>query len=238
MGRGEQMSLTRAGKPSLPSGRGWKAVACGLLSALAVSVASAQNDFRFSDDAAKEGEEQAARISRVQALVSVPCQARVKRQKILLLLAERSQESLRADQARYQGLIEAIDIRLQALGLITYTKEQIKKQIAQAEIDAYFKNDPDAALAASRRLAARYVLSGEIVTQTHVNAPLQIPEVAVDLSFTLAESSGRKLSHVSSHTESYSGADTLAMARTLVNEQADDLVATLYRDYCTAAGTP
>ena len=37
-----------------------------------------------------------------------------------------------------------------ALGLRTYTPEEIRSQIAQAEIDAYFRNDPDAALSASR----------------------------------------------------------------------------------------
>ncbi|MCZ7653744.1 MAG: hypothetical protein M5R42_04840 [Rhodocyclaceae bacterium] len=37
--------------------------------------------------------------------------------------------------------------------------------------------------------------------------------------------------------ESYSGTDTLGMALTLVNEQADEVVAKLYNDYCRNAGT-
>ena len=35
-----------------------------------------------------------------------------------------------------------------------------------------------------------------------------------------------------------SGADISRMALTLVNEQADDVVATLYSDYCRLAGGP
>ena len=45
---------------------------------------------------------------------------------------------------------QAINRRLRSLGLRTYTPEEIRRQIAQAEIDAHFRNDPDAALSASR----------------------------------------------------------------------------------------
>ena len=55
------------------------------------------------------------------------------------------------------------------VGLRTFTPEEIRKQIAQAEIDAYFKNDPDAALSASRRLGANFVLRGLIISQATVN---------------------------------------------------------------------
>ena len=36
--------------------------------------------------------------------------------------------------------------------------------------------------------------------------------------------------------ESYSGTDTGGMALTLINEQADGVVARLYSDYCRQAG--
>ena len=36
--------------------------------------------------------------------------------------------------------------------------------------------------------------------------------------------------------ESYSGTNTGGMALTLINEQADGVVARLYRDYCAAKG--
>jgi hypothetical protein len=204
--------------------------------ALNAPAVRAQSQFHFSDPEQQDREEAAARRQRVQALVSVPCQARLKSQKILLLVAEQGGGNWEAAQGSFVSFIGAIEARLKALGLRTFTQQQIKQQIAQAEIDAYFKNDPDAALAASRRLAARYVLRGDIVTQHNRNAALGIPEVAVTLTFTLSSSDGKPLSRVSSRSESYSGSDTLRMAQTLVEEQADELVGQLYSDYCSSAG--
>ena len=67
-----------------------------------------------------------------------------------------------AQQQNYGPHYEAINSRLRSLGLRTYTPEEIRRQIAQAEIDAYFKNDPDAALSAAKRLGASFVLRGLI----------------------------------------------------------------------------
>jgi hypothetical protein len=57
-------------------------------------------------------------------------------------------------QSSYGPHFNAINKRLRALGLNTYTQEEIRAQIAQAETDAYFRNDPDAALNASKKLGA------------------------------------------------------------------------------------
>ena len=43
----------------------------------------------------------------------------------------------------------AINQRLKKFGFNTYTQEEITAQIAQAEIEAHFRNDPDAAINAS-----------------------------------------------------------------------------------------
>ena len=67
-----------------------------------------------------------------------------------------------ANQDNYGPHFQVINQRLRSLGLKTYTPEEIKKQIAQAEIDAYFKGNPDAALSASRRLGASFMLRGLI----------------------------------------------------------------------------
>jgi C4-dicarboxylate transporter len=65
---------------------------------------------------------------------------------------------------------------------------------------------------------------------------LRIPEVNIDMAFTLSAANGRTISDVSARAESYSGSDTLGMALTLVNEQASGVVAQLYSDYCRNAG--
>ena len=56
------------------------------------------------------------------------------------------------------------------------------------------------------------------------------------MGFTLAGSNGRIISDVGANPASYAGANVAQMALTLVNEQADEVVAQLYGDYCRNAG--
>jgi hypothetical protein len=197
---------------------------------------SAADNFSFSAEADKaKQEEQAEAANRAEAmrqLVSAPCQQRLKNQRIVLLIAERTDDQWLTSQDRYGPLFRVIELRLKALGLKTYTQQQIKADIAQAEVDAYFKNDPDGALAASKKLGANYVLRGSISSQTGVNAVVQVNEVTVNIDLTLSAVNGSVLSDVARHADSYSGSDTLSTALALVREQADPLVAQLYNDYC------
>jgi hypothetical protein len=141
-----------------------------------------------------------------------------------------------AQQQNYGPHFQAINARLRSLGLATYTPEEIRKQIAQAEIDAYFRNDPDAAMAAAKRLGASFVLRGLISSQAAMNPLIPVNQVSVNMGFTLAGANGRMISDVEASSSSYSGMDVARMALTLVNEQADEVVARLYADYCTNAG--
>lgn len=217
------------------------AIRNAVLLALGVSLgatcgSAADQPFSFSSAAdqkqAKAQEDAAKQAASIQALVSLPCQHRLKNKRILLLLGEHTADQWMTDQQRYGQLFQVIETRLQALGLKTYTQQQIKASIAQAEVEAYFKNDPDAALSASRRLGASYILRGSISSQTGVNPVVQVNEVAVNIELTLSGVDGRILSDVSAHSDSYSGADTLHTAVALVREQADPLIAELYNDYC------
>jgi hypothetical protein len=98
-----------------------------------------------------------------------------------------------------------------------------------------FRNDPDAALSASRRLAAHFVLRGLIASQAVPNPMMQVNNVTVTMGFTLATSDGRLVSTVEAKAASYAGRDTAAMAQVLVEEQAEEIVARLYADYCRNA---
>ena len=203
------------------------------------AVAAATDPFSFSaaerQEREKERAAEAERARAVRELVSVPCRDRLKDRKILLLAAERSSGHWMTQQERYARLLDILDARLRALGLKTYSQQQIKASIAQAEMEAYFNNDPDAALAASKRLAAAYVLRGEIATTSGVNSVVGVNEVAVDVELTLTSAAGDELSRVESHSDSYSGHDTLATATDLLRQQADRMVAQLYNDYCRKA---
>ena len=191
---------------------------------------------KFSEEEEKAKGEDQARAQRIGQLVSTPCKQRLKNQKIMLVIAERTANGYNTTQSRYGPHFQAINHRLRALGLKTYTQEEIRAQIAQAEIAAHFRNDPDAAINAAKKLGANFILRGLITTQTGINPVLKINEVAVHMGFTLVSSGGRTISNVAARADSYSGTDTLGMALTLVNEQADEVVAQLYNDYCRSAG--
>jgi hypothetical protein len=209
------------------------AVLYGLTFALACGSAQA---FKFSEEEDKAKAEEQARAQRIGQLVSTPCKKQLKNRKIMLVIAERTSNGFNTVQSRYGPHFQAINHRLRALGLKTYTQEEIRAQIAQAELEAHFRNDPDAAINASKKLGANFILRGLITTQTGINPVLKINEVAVHMGFTLVSAGGKTISNVTAKADSYSGTDTLGMALELVNEQADEAVARLYNDYCRVAG--
>jgi hypothetical protein len=203
-----------------------------VLAALAYGPAAAQG-FKFSQPDDADRAEQEARQSRIAEQLSTPCRATLKDKKIMVVIGERrSNGVVAAQQQNYGPHFQAINARLRALGLRTYTPEEIRRQIAQAEIDAYFRNDPDAALSASKRLGASFVLRGLISSQATRNPMMAVNQVSVNMKFTLYGSDGRLISDTEASSSSYAGADVEHMALTLVNEKADEVVPALYADYC------
>jgi hypothetical protein len=213
-----------------------------LASIIGTAADPAEEPFRFSarveQEQAAEQAAEAQRAESIRQLVSVPCRDRLKNRKILQLMAEHREGRWLTEQDRFGRLTSIIDTQMRALGLGTYTQQQITSAVAQAEVDAYFNNDPDGALAASRRLAADYILRGDLTMTTGVNQVVGVREVAVDLQLTLSSASGQQLSAVDAHSESFSSVDTLGTASALLKRQADQLVAQLYNDYCRKADPP
>ena len=206
-----------------------------LLAAIGCGVALAQG-FKFSQPDEADRQEQEARQARIAEQLSTPCRAELKDKKIMVVIGERRSDGIiYAQQQNYGPHFQAINARLRALGLRTYTPEEIRRQIAQAEIDAYFRNDPDAALSASKRLGASFVLRGLISSQATRNPIMAVNQVSVNMKFTLYGSNGRLISDTEASESSYAGADVEHMALTLVNEKADEVVPALYADYCRNA---
>ncbi len=203
---------------------------------LAAGAAGAQG-FKFEQNpgASQAAAEAAARQGRVAANLSTPCRQAV------IIGEQQSNGVVLAQQANYGPHFQLINGRLQQLGLRTYTPEEIRKQIAQAEIDAYFRNDPDAALSASRRLGAKrrlganFVLRGLITSQASYNPVVRVNQVSVGMGFTLAAADGRTVADAAASAASYAGPDVRSMAVTLLNEHADEVVSKLYSDYCRNA---
>ena len=217
------------------------ALLAAVLAVLLPAPASGQG-FKFSQPDESAQADQAAEAARQQMIadqLSTPCRAELRGKKIMVIIGQvQSDGYIAAVQQNYGPHYQAINRRLQALGLRTYTPEEIRAQIKQAEIDAYFKNDPDAMLSASRRLGASFVLRGLITSQAAMNNLIPVNQVSVNMAFTLATSGGRVVSDVQASNASYSGTDVARMALTLVNEKADEVVAQLYGDYCRNAAPP
>jgi hypothetical protein len=210
-----------------------------LVASLATSAA-AQQGFSFSqpdETDRRERAERAAREERIEDDLSTPCRADLKNKKIMVVIGETVGDGvISARQENYGPHYQAINQRLRALGLRTYTPEEIRKQIAQAEIDAHFRNDPDAALSAAKRVGASFVLRGLISSQAMPNPLIVVNQVSVTMDFALAASNGKQVATAQAQAASYAGPDVARMALTLVNEHADEVVARLYADYCRNAG--
>jgi len=197
--------------------------------------------FKFSaaEEAQKkeQADKQAAQDAKVQDMLAAPCLEKIKNKKIVVLVGESRNGVTQASQGSYSAHFDAINSRLRKLGLRTYTQAQIRAQIAQAEIDAFFRNDPDAALSASRRLSAQYMIRGLISTQASRNAVVNLNQVHVGMDFTLSGGNGRVVSQARVENASYAGADISGVALTLIEERADEVVAKLYSDYCRKEGS-
>jgi len=203
----------------------------------AMAGPGAAQGFKFSQPDDADRAETEARQAKIADQLSTPCKAALKDRKIMVLIGQRQSNGfIVAQQQNYGPHFQAINTRLRALGLRTYTSEEIRRQIAQAEIDAYFRNDPDAALNASKKYGASFILRGLISSQASMNPIIPVNQVVVDMDFTLTGADGRVISDTHANSGSYAGADVQRMALTLVNEQADEVVAKLYSDYCRNAG--
>ncbi len=214
--------------------RYWLSVAL----AAAMLPSGAAQAFSFSDyeeeEAAQEARESRRKADQVRELLSVSCKSRLKGRKVAVIIAERhSNGHLATRQSNYGRLFQEINTRLRAVGLRTYSQEEIIRQIAQAEIEAAFNNDPDAAISASRRLGANFILRGMVSSHSQVNPVVGVNEVFVNMGFTLVTAGGRAISDASAAADSWAGGDTLSVALHLVRQEADAVVARLYHDYCT-----
>lgn len=188
--------------------------------------------FSFADEEAKDNA--AASAAPRGAAIPPACKERLGRERVMVLVAERGSSGVNAEQGRYGPHFQAIDRRLQKYGMRTLSQEEIRKQVAQAEIDAHFRNDPDAALQAAQKHGASLTLRGMIGSRRAVNPMLGINEVYINMAFTLVDADGRYVAEASASSDSYAGGDTVGMAATLINEQADGVVRRLLNGYCTA----
>lgn len=203
---------------------------------LGAAMAGNAAAFSFSEEEKQQKDAEGRSRARLSAQLATPCKQALKDKRIMVIVGQRTSRGMDSEQSHYSSHFQAIDKRLKRLGLNSVSQEEMKARIAQAEIDAYLNNDMEAALNASKKMASDFILRGVISSRTGYNQMVRLPEVYVSMSFTLTGADGRPISEASGSAESYSGADTGGMALTLINEQAEGVVARLYSDYCRKAG--
>jgi len=64
------------------------------------------------------------------------------------------------------------------------------------------------------------------------NPMIPVNQVAVSMHFVLTGADGNPVAQADAKSQSFSGADVQGMALTLINEQAEEVVAKLYSEYC------
>lgn len=199
-------------------------------------------DFSFSEEDRKNDAEHEKAQDRTRAAASVrldpKCQAALGQRKTMIIVAEHVGSGYRTRQTSYDRHFGVLSSSLQRLGVRVFTREEIRAQVAQAEIDAYFRNDPDAALGAAKKLGPNLVLRAAISSRSSYNDFMGLPEVAVSIALSLTDSSGRVVSEASASADSYSGSDTLGMAYRLLSEQAPAVLNTLYLGFCRKSDPP
>ncbi len=192
--------------------------------------------FSFSGYEQQQAQEEAAQVAEehrvVGELLGVDCSAKLKGQRIAVLIGEERTGQGSARRTNDGPLFDEINSRLRGLGLKTCTQKEIDAQVADAERTAFLNNDMDAAIAAAGRLQARFLLRGLIAVSERRNPILDIDEVFLTLTLTLLDRKGRVLSTVSATADSYVANDTLQTALQLTREKADRMLAELYNDHC------
>ncbi len=188
--------------------------------------------FNFSEESQKESSARQAGAARVAAQLSAPCRASIKGKKIALIIAERHQGLLRVNASNQGELFQLLNDRLRAIGLSTITQQEITASVAKAEAEAILNNDPDAALNASKRLGTGFFLKGIISARSGANKMVRANEVSVDVMLTLTDGSGRLISQARASGQSWAGSDVIGAAMSVLDDQADGLVAKLYSDFC------
>lgn len=143
------------------------------------------------------------KADRIAAMQTTPCRDTLRNKRILLAFSKKSSDGIQAAQG-YAASYAGIQKRLQNLGL---------KVVREGSAD--------------------FILRGLIESRSGVNPLLKINEVRVKIGFSLAHPNGNLLTTVSAAGESFAGSDPETVAAQLVEEQADEVVAKIYREYCS-----
>lgn len=204
---------------------------------LLLLLPAAAFSFSFSEHEKQEQQttqyQQQAKQDRIAELLATPCARRLKNSTVaFVLLQEHQQGFMIRHGSQDRSIYAVINGQLSRLGLRTLSPQQITARIAAAETEAFLANDMDAAASAAQRLQARFFIKGQIITKHSLNQVLGIDELSLSLLLSLSNAEGRTISHIQVSDTVFSDSNVTAALLKLVEEQGEDAVARLYRDFC------
>ncbi len=174
-------------------------------------------------------------------LDTLQCPASMQKAKIAVMIGQEFQDGRRrifyntgqkTGLAAYKQILNEFNAGFSRLGLTTATAEEINEQIAQEEQEAFLNNDLDAALSASSRLGAKYMIQGNISTTLNTNRMVDVDEIFITVSLFLVDRKGKRLSTATVSDSSYTDANIAESVGLLITEKADSIVATLFSPIC------
>ncbi len=191
------------------------------------------NAFSFSEAEAEDELDKEEIRDFITEVREMPCSKRLLNKKIAVIIGEKREREYYNSYSKSSGVVNLMNSYLNKFRLKTYSPEQIKRQIANAEAKAYLSGDMDAALNAAKRLSANFLLKGLITIKESKNQLVKVNDVIVHLHFTLENSRGKTVAVVDLSDSSYAGSDTYSVVLDIIKEQGELAVAKLYKQYCS-----
>lgn len=215
----------------------WRIVFSFMMFLLLFLCVSSGWSFSFGayEQQSKEAAQTQERVEQheIAMLLATPCSRRLKNQTTAFVLIQKhSQHFFMVNSVQDDPVYAFINGKLNRLGLKTLSPQQIEDAIADAEAQAFLSNDMDAAASAAKRLKAKFVIKGQVITSQRRNPVVGIDEISVTLVFTLSDAQGRVISNARAQETVFSDCNISAILLTLVEKHGEKIVARLYRDYC------
>jgi hypothetical protein len=214
----------------------------------------AQPSLAFSFSTYESNEANADQAAAEVSLTKLHCPSSLKSKKIAIMIGENHRDERPGHYRAYTALItvgdpdwdrrfgtrksvygplvEQFNQGFHQLGLKTFSAAEINDQIAREEQEAFLNDDLDAAMTASERLQADYILKGIISTLAQTNKSVKVDELFITISLSLVDTKGNQVSTAQVSETTFSDADIMNTVHKMVNKRANAIIAKLFAGIC------
>ena len=214
----------------------------------------AQNSYSFSFSKDKEAETKNDPGTSADTLKNLRCPDAMKSGKIATMIGENHRDErpgyyrnytalvtvgdpnwdgrFGARKSVYGPLVDQFNQGFHQLGLKTFTTAEINNQIAIEEQEAFLNNDLDAAMTASERLQADYILKGIISTVAQTNKSVKVDELFITINLSLIDAKGNQISTAQISETTFSDADIMGTVHNMLEKHTNAIIYKLFAKIC------